>query len=492
MTMDVDDDLRVDLDRAPVPLALFAEEQGLVHVNTAFRRLAGDPRDCELVAALGDVVATVTARFQNAGPADPGPAFANLVRVDDGGLVPIEFGCIRLVHGGRRLVLTTFRRRAAEVAELRTDTAPATSSRSHGGCEDARTGDSFRPIAAGVAHDFNNLLTAILANVDLLSPSLSDPGLQEIRAAAERGAALTRQLVPHARSSARRPQPLDLSTVVAGLRRFLQRVNRAEIDLVFDLAAGLPAVEIDASELERIVSNLVLNARDAIPGRGSIVVTTRLAAEGSVELVVGDDGAGIAPEVRDRLFEPFVTTKAAAGGTGLGLSTVERLTKAAGGRIRVVDRRPRGTAFVITFPPAGTAPILRPGETRAGAENHEAQPGERILLVDDDDGVRTASTAVLSALGYRVRSVTTARAAQHALLFDGRPFTLALVDLALADGSGAALGEALRLQQPGLAILYTSGGAAPREPLGPVLAKPFDAQSLARRVRETIDASRPE
>jgi signal transduction histidine kinase len=221
-------------------------------------------------------------------------------------------------------------------------------------------------LAGGVAHDFNNLLTAIGGYAELLLAGLEDEGqradCQEILRASERAAELTRQLLSFSRREELRPGRLDLDRVIGETERLLRRVIPADIRLDLELAGDLPEVLADAGRLEQVLVNLVVNARDAMQGRGRITISTGLrepdeaaGAEAWVCLTVADTGPGIPPDVRDRIFEPFFTTKAAGQGTGLGLSTVYSIVQQLNGTIRLGRATGRGAVFEILLPPAADA-----------------------------------------------------------------------------------------------------------------------------------------
>ncbi|HET6922551.1 MAG TPA: 7TM diverse intracellular signaling domain-containing protein [Anaeromyxobacteraceae bacterium] len=359
-------------------------------------------------------------------------------------------------------------------------------------------------LAGGVAHDFNNILTAIIANAGLavLEAPAGDPNrplLLEVRDAARRGADLTRQLLAVSRKQMLEPRPVDLNALLANLRRMLGRVIGEDVELRLDLAAGLPAVLADPGQVEQVVLNLAVNARDALDRGGAITISTREAEVGDAGartseraagryavVTVADTGRGIPPEMLPHLFEPFFTTKPAGQGTGLGLSTVYGIVRQHGGFIEVESRRGRGSTFRVHLP-------LAVGEAGAAEELHRAGPlprgSETVLLVEDEAAVREVTRTVLDRLGYRVLAAASgdealALAARH----DGT-LHLILTDVVLPGPSGPEVAEALRARRPACRVLYMSGypqnlatglaGAA-------FLPKPFSPDALARKLREVL------
>ena len=360
-------------------------------------------------------------------------------------------------------------------------------------------------LAGGVAHDFNNLLMVIMSYAALLADGLAtdDPhqaDVDEIRKAADSAAALTRQLLAFGRRDVAQPRPVHLEAVVAAVEQRLARVIGDDIRLVTRLAEPGNIVWIDPVQLEQIVMNLAVNARDAMPTGGELTLTTRAVTRTDAEahalglprggdfasLAVRDTGTGIDERIRARIFEPFFTTKERDRGTGLGLATVFTIVAASGGAIRVATEPGRGTTFEVDLPRSAVASAVGPAQ----AESTIARGSEQVLLVDDPGPVRVAVRAMLERFGYRVHDFGDAGAAL-AHVVTGAAFDLLLTDVVLAGANGRELAEAIVKLRPGTRVLYMAAcddatGQGPPAPGSRVLAKPFSAESLARAVREAL------
>jgi CheY-like chemotaxis protein len=357
-------------------------------------------------------------------------------------------------------------------------------------------------LAGGVAHDFNNLLSVILGFAHLLSrrlpadERLSHPA-EEITRAAERAAQLTRKLLRLSRKEVPEPRVLDLNAVVSGISAMLTRVIGEDVLLEERLAPTLAAVRADPGQLEQVILNLALNARDALVEGGRLVIetgTATLRGQEGVRLSVIDTGCGMAPEVRSRLFEPFFTTKEPGKGTGLGLVTVSGIVSEAGGEVRVDSEPGRGSAFHVVLPAVHEA--LSPPEPRRSAAE---TPGgsERVLVVEDDPSVRTLLADVLADSGYRVATAGSAREAARILEAQPEAIGLLVCDIVLPDGSGRTLYESLLGRRPGLRVLFLSGytddeiARAGLTDRSQVVRKPLRAEELLSRVRAALDAGEP-
>ncbi len=368
--------------------------------------------------------------------------------------------------------------------------------------------ESIGRLAGGIAHDFNNLLTAILGYAELLinSRQPDDPDradLEEIRRAGARAAALTQQLLAFGRKQVMMPKEVDLNQTVLGLESMLTRLIREDIRLVCDVAPTPAFVRIDPNQIEQVILNLVLNARDALPSGGEIrLAVARVRASEAdvphdqpagpaeyVQLRVTDNGLGIAPEVRAHLFEPFFTTKELGKGTGLGLASVYGIVRQSNGYIAVASEERVGTTFTMHFP-AAMAPA--PAERSPSEPAPPIESRETILLVEDEDAVRVIISAVLRRQGYQVLEASTPRGAceifeQHAADVD-----MLLTDVVMPEMNGPALAQRLVAVRPELRVLFISGYADVATPIDAdnpnvsFLSKPFQASVLAARVREIL------
>ncbi len=365
-------------------------------------------------------------------------------------------------------------------------------------------------LAGGVAHDFNNVLTAIFGYVEMViedlpatSPSRQD--LQEVVKAASRAATLTRQLLAFSRQQILQPRVLSVSDVVQDLEKMLRRVIGEDVTFRIVLAPDLGNVRADASQLEQVLMNLVVNARDAMPTGGKLSIETKnvelteeyadqhvpVVPGAYVMLAVSDTGIGMSPEVQARVFEPFFTTKEKGKGTGLGLSTVYGIVKQSGGNVWVYSEQGRGTTFKIYLPrvdaaveTVGRSDLVRPlGGT------------ETILVAEDDDVLRPLVRALLTKLGYTVLAAANADAAlAHARAHQG-PIHLLLSDVVMPGASGRELARHLAESRPDAKVLYVSGYTDDAivhhgmlEPGLNYLQKPFTPDALARKVRGVLDA----
>jgi len=367
--------------------------------------------------------------------------------------------------------------------------------------------ESVGRLAGGIAHDFNNLLTAIIGYTDILRESLEprDPrraDAEEIERAALRAAELTRQMLSFSRREAAKAKVLDLNTALSKVEPMLRRMMGEDIQLAVSAKSALPFVRVDAGQIEQVLMNLAVNARDAMPKGGRLAVETAdvtidestatelgLRAGPHVALIVSDTGTGMSPGVRARIFEPYFTTKEAGKGTGLGLSTAYGIIRQAEGNISVSSEVGLGTTFRVLLPRAEEEPATEP-ETAA-----QKLPGgtEHVLLVEDDASVRRLAKELLTRLGYTVTEAASGRAGLSLGTDDTRHFDIAVCDVILGDMSGTAMAEALRALRPATRILYVSGytdEAIVRTGVldegKPFLQKPFTPMELARKIREVL------
>ena len=364
-------------------------------------------------------------------------------------------------------------------------------------------------LAGGIAHDFNNLLTAIIGYTEIVLTSL-DPkddrraDAEEIGRAAMRAADLTRQMLAFSRRQVLQLKVIDLNVALSKVEPMLRRVIGEDIVMTVSGKASNAFVRVDPGQVEQVVMNLVVNARDAMPKGGRLTVETADAVLDDAALAdspearpgpyvllsVSDTGVGMSPEVRARIFEPYFTTKDVGKGTGLGLSTAYGIVRQSEGHISVSSEMGLGTTFRI-YLPRSEAPQQAPAEV--GGEKMP-EGNEHILLVEDDSSVRRLSKELLIRLGYSVTEAASGRAGLALGSDDTRHFDLALCDVILGDMSGPAVAEALSALRPSIRVLYMSGytdeaivKTGVLDEGKPFLQKPFTPMQLAKKIREVLD-----
>ena len=362
-------------------------------------------------------------------------------------------------------------------------------------------------LAGGVAHDFNNLLSVILGHGELLAAAMPlherlRNSVVEINLAAERAAALTGQLLAFSRRQVFEPRVLDLESVVEESRSLLRRLIGEDVYLAVIPSHGLSRVSVDPGQINQVLMNLALNARDAMSQGGELTIATRdvdfAAATQTVQpemrpgryvlLAVTDTGCGMAPEVQARIFEPFFSTK--SDNTGLGLSVVDGIVKQNGGYLAVTSRPGLGTTFSIYLPAVeGTSEGLPPKPLSGPLTGNET-----ILLVEDEDPVREVTALLLESLGYEVLQVSNAKDALNLVENTRAKIDILFTDVIMPGMSGRELVEALRMRDPGLKVLFQSGytddmvirhGILRAEVA--FLQKPFTVDALAKKIRERLD-----
>ena len=348
-------------------------------------------------------------------------------------------------------------------------------------------------LASGVAHDFNNVLTAILGLSDLIvnEPSAGSAAVRdarEIRLAGERATALTRQLLSLGRARGDRETVVDPGDVVQAMTAFLRRILPENVRLETRTAAGLGGVRADIGRLEQVLMNLAVNARDAMPDGGTIVVETAPAGPDAV-LSVTDDGAGIPADVLPRVFEPFFTTKGEGKGTGLGLATVREIVERAGGRVEVESVAGKGTTFRVLLPRSAQAP--EPLGARTPAQEAPLRGTETVLVVEDEAYIRSLVRRVLSGHGYSVLEAGGPAEALRLARENAGALKALVMDMSLPKANGRELAARLAEVRPGVRTLFVSGyseaEAAP--PAGAAfLQKPFAPEALLRAVRALLDS----
>jgi PAS domain S-box-containing protein len=372
--------------------------------------------------------------------------------------------------------------------------------------------DAIGRLAGGVAHDFNNLLVVIQSYTELVRQDLPEEDakrrdLDEVLAATRRAAALTKQLLAFSRSEPVQPTTVHLNDIVASIEKMLRRIIGEDVELCTVLAPTLGAIRADAGQLDQVILNLSVNARDAMPKGGQLTIETQNvtldeeyvetlanAAPGDyVMLAVTDTGTGMDAEVQRRIFEPFFTTKEVGQGTGLGLATVYGIVQQSGAQIRVYSEVGRGTAFKIYFPRLDFAE----SEVTPKPENvAEVRAFVTVLVVEDDAAVRQISVRILRERGFTVLEARRPSEARAVCAEHGAQVDLLLTDVIMPECTGPQLARELTQQHPKMRVLYMSGypgGAAARagalEPGAAYLEKPFSPAALAEKIRVVLSDS---
>jgi nitrogen-specific signal transduction histidine kinase/CheY-like chemotaxis protein len=365
-------------------------------------------------------------------------------------------------------------------------------------------------LAGGVAHDFNNLLGVITGYGELLARDLGPDHparrrVEQIRKAADRAVGLTRQLLAFSRKQVLEPKVLDLSAVVADLESMLRRLIGENVHIVTVFGQGLGRVKADPGQIEQVIVNLAVNARDAMPGGGKLIIETadveidesyvrnhRYVEPGPfVMLAVSDTGQGMDPDILSRVFEPFFTTKEEGRGTGLGLSTVYGIVKQSGGHITVYSEPGRGTTFKVYLPRVGE----KAAEIVATAPPAPPPSGsETVLLVEDADGLRVMIRELLEGGGYTVLEASNPGDALKRAEEHRGPLHVVLTDVIMPGMSGPDLAARLEAMRPGLRLVYMSGYTD--EAIGHhgmldggthFLQKPFTSDALLHKIRQVLD-----
>jgi signal transduction histidine kinase len=370
--------------------------------------------------------------------------------------------------------------------------------------------ESMGRIVGGVAHDFNNILGTMLASVDFLLEELPEKSTpradaETIRAAVKRGAELTQQLLAFSRQQVLEPKIVSLNELVADAQRLLMRTIGEDVAIRVSLGEHLVSVKVDPGQIQQILLNLSVNARDAMPNGGTLAISTRntiladpttmshsIADPGPyVVLTVSDDGTGMGSSTLAQIFEPFFTTKPKGRGTGLGLSTVFGIVEQSGGHIRVASTLGHGTTFEIYLPAVNEKP-LRVEEPK---EAPLPRGTETILLAEDDDALRTLTARVLTSQGYKVLEASDGVDALRVAERHNGSLDLLTTDMVMPSMGGHDLATELSARRPGLKVLFMSGytddaiGRGELQPGDAFLQKPVDPQLLAKKVRQLLDGS---
>ena len=367
-------------------------------------------------------------------------------------------------------------------------------------------------LAGGVAHDFNNILTAIIGHCDLMmmrhTPGDSDyDDVQQIKHNSNRAAGLTRQLLAFSRQQTLRPQVLQLPDVVSETSNLLKRLLGETVTFVVKHGRNLGPVRADPGQLEQVIINLAVNARDAMSQGGTLTIQTYGVAADEVRalaseilptadytaLRVSDTGTGMPPEILGKIFEPFFTTKEVGKGTGLGLSTVYGIVKQSGGFIFADSQAGQGTSFVIYLPVHHADPVAEPAPPEPRAKPTELWGSGTILLVEDEDMVRAVAERALTRQGYRVLTAANGEEALE-VLAQGEPVDLLISDVMMPTMDGPTMVRHARETFPDLPILFMSGYAEEqlRRSIDldrvAFLPKPFSVQQLAQAARDALAA----
>jgi PAS domain S-box-containing protein len=495
------------VERSPDGILLH-RDGAFVYANpTALKLLGAENPEQILGRSVFDIVPQENAdlvrqRIEQATVRGPAPLLEQKIRRLDGTFLGVEATSIPLTYEGKPAVQTVMR----DITERRQLEQQLRQSQKM---------EAIGQLAGGVAHDFNNMLAVIHGNAELLlmNPSQHTAQtrdcLKQIIAASERAANLTRQLLTFSRKQVMQSRPLVLNDVIADLTKMLRRIIGEHIDLQCLYGAQLPFVQADAGMMEQVLLNLAVNARDAMPGGGQLLITTdtasfdaayarahpEAAAGDFVALTVSDTGTGIVPEHLPHIFEPFFTTKEVGKGTGLGLATVYGIVTQHLGRIEVSSKPGVGTAFKI-FLPAIATPVSV--SVAAQAEASLPRGTETILLVEDEGGVRMIFRRVLESHGYKIYEATTAEEALGFWRTRAKEIALLLTDIVMPLGvTGRDLADQLRAQEPALKVVLMSGYSADvigkdtnffQRTQTSFLQKPCSARALLETVRRCLDA----
>lgn len=371
--------------------------------------------------------------------------------------------------------------------------------------------EAIGSLAGGIAHDFNNLLTVIIGYCDVVLGKMSGDDqcreqLEEIQAAGTRAAALTRQLLAFSRKQVLQPVAIDLNSIVEGMDKMLRRVIGEDIDLLTQLHPGLYPVKFDPGQIEQIIVNLAVNARDAMPSGGKLTIETgnvelseeyagnhaNASAGPHVMLAISDTGVGMEASTKARIFEPFFTTKEMGRGTGLGLSTVYGIVSQSGGTIWVYSEPGQGTTFKVYLPRTEEGVV----EYKPYVEEPDVIGGtETILVVEDDKSVRGLVLKLLVSNGYKVHGTSDVDTAFELARNSGHEIDLLITDVVLPKMKGPQLAEEMLSLCPGLKIIFMSGytdlSIFRSKLIGPntvYLEKPISPNCFLRKVREVLDS----
>jgi PAS domain S-box-containing protein len=471
-------------ERSVVPKIVVDDERIVIDVNPAGAELLGVPHDEALGLTLDQLmpeepIPETWALFMHMGALEDEVT----LRRPDGTNRRVEFAATANVRPGIHIAVVRDLTRQKELeVQLR----------------QAQKMEAVGRLAGGIAHDFNNLLTAIGGYSEFLINGLEDTKLRrhasEIKKASDRAASLTGQLLAFSRRQVLQPRVLDLNAVVSDMDMMLRRLIGEDVELIAMLDPALSSIRADPTQLEQVIVNLAVNARDAMPGGGSMTIETgnEVTLDGSyVVLVLTDTGVGMTESQRQQLFDPFFTTK--EGGTGLGLATVYGIVEQSGGVIEVSSEPGMGSSFRILFP--GVDEDAEPLEQTSGGG--ATQTGtETVLLVEDEAVVRRLVSEILSSNGYAVLEAGDGPSALELLRRHTGSVDLLVTDVVMPGMSGPEVAQAVTAMRPGTQVVYMSGYTDQAighhgmlEPGIAFLQKPFSADDLTRKVRAVLDGS---
>ena len=489
---------------SPLPIwVIDAETLRFVDINDAMIRLYGYSR--EELLAMSSTELKVVDELAGYHQVIATMAIGEIAHVGlrrhlrkDGKVLEVDITAHGLVIDGRRCVLAV----ALDMTQSR---------RIEEELRQAQKMEAIGRLAGGIAHDFNNILAVILANAEftLMSLDASHPAraeVDEIKSSAERAAALTRQLLTFSRKQKRQPKLLELNAIVDQMEAMLKRILGEDIALSAKVSADVGTIEADPGEVEQVVMNLVVNARDAMPGGGRLVVETSSTLVDKVHaqqigvtpgdyvvLAISDTGCGMSESVRARIFEPFFTTKDVDKGTGLGLATVFGIVQQSRGGIAVYSEPGRGSTFRIYWPRHDSPPELR--ERDAFVPVHSSGT---VLVVEDDPQVRKVLRRYLTGWGYTLLEAPNAAAALELIATHGGPIDVLLTDLVMPGLDGRSLSRRVLAEKPDIKVVFMSGytehAALNNAALGPddhFVQKPFSARVLNETLRRALGQAVP-
>jgi PAS domain S-box-containing protein len=506
------------LESVPDPVVAVARDGAIVLVNRQAERvfdykrdeLLGEPAEMLVPARFrSDLIAERGAYFEEPTTRALGsvPEFHGLR--SDGSEFPLDIAVSPVGTGeSATAIVVVHDLSEAKEFERRRDEELARANREARIAQSRRL-ESLGQLAGGVAHDFNNLLGVILNYAEFVADELEEgtsvhTDVVEIGKAAERATELTRQLLIFSRRESVKPAPVDLNEVVSDVERLLRRTLGEHVELVVKLSGSVPAVLADPGQIEQVLVNLAVNARDAMPDGGRLKIETsevevdrdflqehpELSPGRYVRMTVADDGIGMEPEIAARVFEPFFSTKHRGEGTGLGLATVYGIVTGAGGQISLYTEPGEGTVFRVHLPAGDSTAPAAPGQQAVEFTGR----GESVLLVEDEDTVRTLAKRILTEGGYRVSAASRGRDAVRLLEDPSREFDLLISDVVMPGMRGVEVARRASDLRPGLPVLMMSGYTTPIGPEdrramaeAPLLEKPFSRRDLLAEVRDLLD-----